>query len=449
MKGISIKIFCIAVFLMLIMKNNFMAGQTITFKEKSNKGDSLYIHEGIVCKKAQRIKYKRNGKTLGTIQLTAPVMVAQAEKEEPWGFFQFPNIAIADDGTLIVSWQMAEDSHKGYGISSGREMRPMMSKDNGLTWVPQDKGYKTSSIGYHVEMRDGRKLVIRTPASKDIRTFITFPHPVYKIGSYVFYPSDSLPEELQGVYLTCYQAGHKAENIHAKLFDPRELRYAIGNLMPIVWWGNIKEMADKSLVAGNYPGFYQDSTGVVNPSGASFYKSYDFGHSWEIIGKIPFPNEFKRKGNEIYGFSEPTFEILSDSTFICVMRSGDTSPMYKSFSYDKGVTWTYPELFAPNGVKPQLLLLKNGILVLASGRPGVQLRFSFDGTGRKWSEPIDMMPFMNIDGTFNRNVSCGYSSIIDNGNDSFYIAWSDFTTKNVKGETRKSIWCRRVTVYKN
>ena len=120
--------------------------------------------------------------------------------------------------------------------------------------------------------------------------------------------------------------------------------------------------------------------------------------------------------------------------------------MYKTFSYDRGKTWTDPVPFTPNGVLPNLLQLDNGVLVLSSGRPGVQLRFSLDGTGERWTEPIDMVHFMNVDGSYTRDVSCGYTSMIENGRDSFFLVYSDFTTKNSEGEPRKSIWCRKVRI---
>ena len=155
----------------------------------------------------------------------------------------------------------------------------------------------------------------------------------------------------------------------------------------------------------------------------------------------------KRGDNE---FDEPTFEVLPDSTFICVMRSGSTSPMYKTFSYDKGYSWTKPEPFTPNGVNPKLMRLGNNVLVLASGRPGVQLRFSLDGDGKTWTEPIEMLPFSYS--SFNKDMAfeatCGYANIIADGENSFYIVYSDFKTKNTKGEQRKAIMVRRVEVVK-
>lgn len=135
---------------------------------------------------------------------------------------------------------------------------------------------------------------------------------------------------------------------------------------------------------------------------------------------------------------------------ICVLRTGNCSPLYKAYSNDGGKTWTEPKPFTPNGVKPDVLRLGNGILVLTSGRPGVQLRFCLDGIGELWTEPIEMIPFMNTDGTWDlEGATCGYTNILPADDNSFYMVYSDFKSKNENGELRKSIIFRKITIIKN
>ena len=421
---------------------------TIVYSEKAKDKDSLTIQEGIISQKAQKIKFIKRGKNVAFVDLSEPVMVAMAEQKEKWGHFQFPNIGKSHDGTLIVSWSMQDDSPMAYG-TTGRKYTPMMSKDKGMTWQPQDKVYFAPVYIYNGVLNNNQVIQINTPKSKDINSYKSFPKPVSKSGKHSYYRVEQLPDDLQGIYLSIIGENQKPQSFHAKLVDPGLLRYSISNFMPVVWWGTIRTLADHSLIAGIYPAVYQDSLGNPSPSAVSFYRSTDNGHSWSIYGKIPFQFDgiADKLGDKRY--DEPTYEILRDSTFICVMRTGMTSPMYKSFSYNQGKTWTRPVPFTPNGVMPRLLLLKNGVLALASGRPGIQIRFSFDGTGRSWSTPIEMIPYMNADGSFTRDVSCGYPSIIEAGDNSFYLVYSDFTTKNDRGEVRKSIWFRKITVIKN
>lgn len=407
------------------------------------------IHEGIMCQKAQKIVYKRNGKKQAAIRLSEPVMIAQAEQIERWGYFQFPSIGVAENNTMVVSWQMNADSHKAYGTSSGRELVPMISKNGGKNWKPRDKRYSRFVRGYNVRMSDGRVLQIKTPKSKDISIYKNFPKPVLKEGNTSYYIESQLPEDLRGAYLQYENSDNSVDYFQAKLNDPELLRTAEGGLMPVVWWGNIAQLFDGSLVAGVYPTHYIDNKGNISKGNVSFYRSLNLGKTWDYVGRISFVADGiadKRSSDNAY--EEPAFEVLTDGTFLCVMRTGSTSPMYQSFSKDKGRTWSQPEPIAPNGVSPMLIRLGNGVLVLASGRPGVQLRFSLDGTGKDWTDPIDMVPFINEDGSYTRDVSCGYVSMIETGKDSFYMVYSDFTTKNTIGGVRKSIIGRKVTVKK-
>lgn len=421
--------------------------RTITYDEAAKGTDSLEIHEGIVCQSAQKIKYRRGGKVCAEIELTEPVMVAMAEQKEEWGYFQFPGIGRAKDGTLIVSWTMKGDTYKMYGRKSPREMTPMMSKDGGLSWIKRDRNYIMEREKSDPVLRNGGRLSICTPTCKNIREYDGFPWPVGQYGDKTFYPMDSLPDELQGIYVNIYDNNNKKSNaIHARLNDPGLLRYAIDNLMPILWRGNIRQLADQSLVAGVYPCYYLDTPGGLAHSGVSFYRSTDEGRTWNVISRIPFKLDGIAVSRDGESFEEPFFEILADSTFICVMRTGSKSPMYQTFSTDNGKTWTDPKPFTSNGVRPRLMKLNNGVLVLASGRPGVQIRFSLDGTGRKWTDPIEMNSFVDEKGKVHFWSTCGYAYILEESENSFYIVYSDFTSKNSQGETRKSIWCRKVTV---
>lgn len=416
---------------------------------------NLEIHEGYVSQKDEIVSVRQGRKTIAKVHLGEPVMVAMAEQEEEWGFFQFPNIGIADDGTIVVSWQMNADSHKSYGKKSDRGGNIRVSKDKGLSWTEPEKGVFAPNLRYGVVLDNGDYLGIRTPVSKDLNNYEWFPEPISTVDNYSFYYMDSIPEDLQGIYFTYrnYQIGSE-KIIHAKLNDPGALRYSIDDLIPVVWWGNIIQLADGMLVAGTYPNYYLDSEGEVCPSSVSFFHSVDGGHTWDILGKIPYPNDVTR-GKErrsvlTKGFTEPAFTIIDDGTFICVMRTGATSPMYISFSKDQGQTWSVAKPFTSNGVRPTLLKLNNGVLVLASGRPGVQLRFSFDGRGENWTEPIDMLSYMD---DYNRTkdngaATCGYASLLKADDDSFYLVYSDFKAKNEFEEERKAILFRKIQVKK-
>ena len=151
------------------------------------------------------------------------------------------------------------------------------------------------------------------------------------------------------------------------------------------------------------------------------------------------------RGAERMGFTEPAFTILADGSFLCVARTTDgigNGPMYASRSLDLGRTWSRPEVIARSGVLPRLLRLANGVIVLSSGRPGVQLRFCADGHGKTWTEPFELLPYANEQD----QVSCGYTSLLATGRDRFLIIYSDFKHPTPAGELRKAIKVREVIV---
>jgi hypothetical protein len=206
-------------------------------------------------------------------------------------------------------------------------------------------------------------------------------------------------------------------------------------------------LSDGSLLAGIYPGYRLRDDGSMDPKGgAFFYGSADYGHSWTVLGRIPYQPDTRRdpKGAERAGFTEPATEMLPDGSLLCVLRTTDglgVGPMYSSRSTDGGRTWTRPEAFSENGVLPRLLQLANGVMVLSSGRPGVQLRFSADGHGARWTKPFEMLPWAGDvwAGT------CGYTGLLPTGPDRFLMTYSNFEYPTAAGR-RKAIMVREVRV---
>ena len=411
------------------------------------------IREGILCLHQDTVVFDQNGKKV-RIVLSEPVIIAMAERPEKWGYFQFPSISRADDGTLLVCWQMNDDSYETLGKDSGRkDNNRRISKDGGFTWTYPDKEYNIPIGFYQFPLKNGDKLQVETPASVNIKDYDGFPKEDCKVDFYTFFSESSLPDKFKGCYIAYWNSrGQKFNYIHSNLIDPGLYKYAVAGYFPFIWWGDIKDLGNGSYVAGVNAGFYCDEKGSVLPSGISFYKTDDGCKNWRLLSVIPYEPDDKLdpygKKRKVDGFSEPAFEILRDSTYLCVIRSSDghQSPMYRAFSSDRGKSWTKAEPFTPNGVFPSLMLMGNGVLVLASGRPGIQLRFSLDGKGVDWTEPLEMMPFMKDDSTYEALGTCGYAQLLSIDDNSFYILYSDFNEKNSQGELRKTIKIRKVTV---
>ena len=379
------------------------------------------------------------GTTSVDVSISEPMVVAVAAEQVGWGFHQFPTIARWKDGRLAVTYNMARDAAESYGLPTP----VMVSSDEGETWKPH-----TGALGVAgLLLPNGDRIEISTPRPYKTNG-LRLPEPITPGTSQ--FRLHELPPKLRTIRISRIEKGSSERIVqHASLFDPQALRGGGPEIFPIIWWGDMRVASDGSVIAGIYPGRYIRDDGTVEPKCCVFfYRSTDFGRSWKIQGRIPYEFDLKAdpKGDKRGGFTEPAFEILKDGTFLCIARTTDGNgigPMYASRSKDLGRTWSKPEALTPNGVLPRLLRLENGVLVLASGRPGVQLRFSTDGKGKRWTDPCELGPITSSNLGAD---TCGYTSLLATGPDTFLIAYSHFKHSNEKGELRKAILVREVRV---
>ena len=92
--------------------------------------------------------------------------------------------------------------------------------------------------------------------------------------------------------------------------------------------------------------------------------------------------------------SENTVVVLKDGTVMCIFRKdgGDGVPHHFHVPYviatsnDEGYTWTLRN--APTSLlsaRPRAVVLSSGAIVLAGGRPALNIWVSRDGAGEKWA----------------------------------------------------------------
>jgi len=415
------------------------------------------IEPGIISYNEQVVKYIRNGQQLLEVELGKPSLVVVAEEEVGWGFYQFPSIRRSLSGQLAAGWSMNHDNAESYGKPS-LGINSAISNDGGVTWTTVVKG----PAGAGTLLSNGDRIAVGTPAAVPLED-LDLPTPIATLqdaSSYGrimrIYEYDKLPLQLQGTYQSRMKKGQTswiAER--GTLVSPKLARYADGNLFPVVWWGDIQEISD-GVYTCPYPGFEINSSGGVDPAGVICYKSTDFGKTWVKQGSILYqpdlsldPNGNKRK---TFGWTEPAFTVLKNGTFLSVLRTQDgfgKSPMYWTTSINKGVSWSTPKVFTGSGVLPKLLELDNGIVALAAGRPGVQLRFMLNNDASDWSEPFEMLPWVENEVQLTNDAlgsSCGYTQMLKVDENSFLIIYSDFKHKTPEGLTRKAIKVRKVTV---
>jgi hypothetical protein len=150
------------------------------------------------------------------------------------------------------------------------------------------------------------------------------------------------------------------------------------------WWGRINWFADilplardnwLSTISLRFTGDKRERTVAV--------QSADEGYTWRYVSQICGPNDVS---DATEGFDEPCMVQLADGDLMCVSRvgAGKYQKLARTYSGDGGKTWSNPDRLEAWSVAPQIRRLKNGLLVLSTGRPGVFLWTSDDARGKSW-----------------------------------------------------------------
>ncbi len=361
----------------------------------------------------------------------ARLVAAGPATERRWGRWQFPTLQRAPHGRLLLFVHVEPDSAASYG----KQRRVYVSRDHGRHWQ-EDAAADQRAYGLRLPTGEWLRTdtVAATPAAS-----ITLPAQFAERVSYrtpfQLYRLPELPVALRQIFFQRFSkdAWHAEQQT---LDDSHALRYATAGLIPQIWWGDMKVLPNRQMVALTYP-YFHDSQPLPYTAAAS-YTSSDHGHTWTKVGHILYNEPDRRRD----GFSEPALELLKDGSLLAVLRTTDghgVGPMYRSRSSNGGHTWTVPQPFTETGVLPRLLQLANGVLVLSSGRPGVDLRFSKDG-GVTWTAPRQLVPVP--DSQKPQADSCGYTSLVALGRDRFLITYSWFNPPS----GAKSIYVREVRV---
>ncbi|WP_419803360.1 sialidase family protein [Mucilaginibacter sp.] len=427
------------------------------YQEKQNRSVAQ-IEFGIPAIQQSAFHYQRKNRTIFNLKFGKPQIVAVADKPEGWGYYQFPTISYLSNGNLHAQWSMHADDIRSYGTPS---IGSKTAADGGKTW---QTAMPDSSLITGYTLPNGDQLRVVDPKPVNL-ALLKMPPAIgktnfrYRKTNFTFYRLKDMPSGVNGVYINRLSSGQNKWKLEQETInDPAAVRYSSKDLVPVVWWGDMRTMTDGSLVAGVYPGYYLKDNGEIDKQmGVVFYRSTDNGHSWKIQGRIPFlaDKNLDPVAADRIGFSEPAYDVLADGSLICIIRSADgdgvtngvgNGPMYASRSTDMGKTWTKPEVIAAAGVLPRLLKLKNGVEVLSSGRPGVQLRFSKSGLPDSWTDAFEMLPYDSKSMEVQYAVSCGYTGMVATGDNRFLLIYADFKYKNAAGEERKAIKIREVIV---
>jgi len=424
-----------------VRPKNYQA-QDFIWNEQKSRVDSDTLLPGIAVYWESYVDYRKNGISKFKVHLKEPVKVFEAKKQQAWGFVQFPKIFRTYDGRIAATWSMNPDDIRVQNKDGWK-----YSKDNGVTWTYKWND-RPNILGHKLPNGDYLKMVSLFPKVDTMELPIPYLTEREKNGKiWNFYEEHKVRDNYTGFFQNRLRKG--SESIlreKASKLNTTALSYSQNGVFSQQAWGDIKTASNGSLIKCIYPGFHKDSNGGVLTSGIDFYISVDNGNCWDFQGSVAYNSEASYKGKKrLIGYQEPTFEVLDNGNLVCIMRSSagyEVGDMFMSSSKDLGKTWTKPNKIANNGVSPQLHKLKNGVKILSSGRPGVQLRFSVDSLAKQWSEPFEMMRYHGLSG----QVSCGYTGILPLSDNSFLVVYSNFRNRDDNNNLRKAIFVREVVI---
>lgn len=321
---------------------------------------------------------------------TRPVTIHSTRNAARW----FPFVYRHSDGTIFLSIENGYDAHCA-------PIFRMRSLDNGRTWL--EEGANVPRYTWAHSFVDGELFEIdqyglRDPNSPETACF-------YGAWSYPSVPLRPVQEDLVRAQVPNL-GGETLSQIHR------------GGYPTYPWWPLYNRLLGKEEVGGDdiiitgpyftdgvevdgvllavgYAGYYPD--GVIPPQvqlsdySVLLLESSDRGHNWKlrslVARTIPEASE---------GFNEASLVQLKNGELYSVMRSGKY--LYHTWSRDTGHSWEQPKQLLlsdepdhlPQMAWPRCIVLEDGTLVLAYGRPGKHIVFDPTGTGKQWQGHLNL-----------------------------------------------------------
>jgi len=380
------------------------------------------------------------------MEFSHPVVVSvSAPGVSRWGYHQFPTLSRLPDGALIVTVNDGPDDDTHYGVPGPA----FVSRDDCDSWSPYDGDEPMLAISHSVVSRvgDGEYLAVPMSPSPKVGSLPERAGTVDVYGEVAFYRlvdcEAAFCREFGRLPATRWTPSTGTWTPETIQWDTDDALVRIRSGTPVI----PRPYLDNHVVNLNGTLLYADlhaahllPDGSIPANYACWcMESLDNGRTWRRRGLIAHD----RTGTLMMG--EPSLVVTSRGDLACVIRCAHHKqmPMLITYSPDAGRSWTTPEELHGFGVMPQTLLLGNGKLVLAFGRPGVWLMVSPDGSARTWSEAV---PVIKGDPERHADHSCGYTRLVALDDETCLLAYSDLQHVDAGGNRRRAVLVRRVHV---
>jgi len=328
---------------------------------------------------------RRHTDVSGKLEITVsePFVISSRISRPELGAHEQPHLFRMPCGDVHLVFHQDGDIH-------GATRVVLRSADRGKTWEPMPIAVnRHEAVGV---LRDGTVLVYDDYAFRREESTFVGQMCVSRDGGRSFGPVHLAvfhrPARASALAASTYWAANdlaKYRATSARWSD--ELCHAL--------WRSVLEKADGTLIACAHTRYEGDKkTRTV------CYHSTDGGKTWGEESSVASDDEIAGEG-----FVEPVMAIASNGDVVCVMRTNGHLPLMQARSTDGGRTWQEPTKTGSLGVDPDLCLMSGGVLACSYGRPGNRIMFSADGTGREWTDRVQLYEYDR--GSF------GYTGIVE------------------------------------
>ena len=326
---------------------------------------------------------RRHTKVSGKLDISVsePFIISSRITNPELGAHEQPHLFKMPCGDIHLAFHSDGDIH-------GATRVVLRSSDEGRTWEPMPIGVnRHEAVGV---LRDETVLVYDDYAFRKEGSVFVGQMCVSRDGGRTFGPVELAffhrPDNAASVAAGTYWSAKdldKYRTTSAKWSD--QLCHAL--------WRSVLQKEDGTLIACAHTGYKGDKKGKAR---VVCYHSTDGGRTWMSESTVAYDPDVAGEG-----FVEPVMSFCSDGDVLCLMRHG----LWQARSTDGGKTWQPYETLEVRGVDPDLCLMSNGILACSYGRPGNRIMFSADGTGREWTDRIQIYEYQR--GSF------GYTGIVE------------------------------------
>ena len=396
------------------------------------------------------------------LEIADPIAVTYGEVgDNAWGHVQFPALYKTVNGKILASWEYCSDTIEYKG-----SVHSAVSADGGATW----NGPAAEDEILYPEMANGKRFAgfVRKGAYP-VDYFDEYtPAYVSEACGRRFFAADIKQTQDTTVYGIEVDPETCEKSVFACKINWPYMPIGVtpsGMVYPSTMTFSLSQrcgllMSGEKMYFSLYGhGFNSDATSAeqamlkyMDKYCVYIFESCDCGRTWNYLSQLPTNDEVVSNHPSAEGFCEPMMSRLPDGSISILLRTGNHSPSYIARSTDECRTWSTPKIFDTNGVLPQILTLKSGVTIASYGRPILKVRATSDPSGVDWEPPIVLPLTVSDDPNENkkpwgkRQQSCFYTGLLDMGDDSVILVYSDFHYPNPEGVQVKSIMVRKITV---